>query len=466
MNARFLLVPALVSALSAQSSAVKLPAYTREVLPNGTVLFLVRKPDVPLVTVRALVRGGAEADPAGKEGLASLTAELLRRGTAAHDAAAFSNALDGLGAQWFGGADRQATFLSVEFLSRETDKALGLFEEALIKPAFSEEEFKKAKAQRVDGQRAMKDNPSASIGPYFTAMFYPAGHPYARPLNGDELSLADVSRDDVQSFYKRNFCGRNLVLIAAGDFDPTSMAAKLKKVAAGLPKGEGFAPKAVATSPSGSARLLLVDKPDATQTYFIIGQPGVDRRNPDRVALRLMNTLFGGRFTSMLNEELRVNSGLSYGANSQVDFNRLPGAILISTFTKTETTVQAVDLALTVLHRFRDKGITEEQLASAKAYVKGGFPTSELETADQVATVLGQLELFGLNRDEIDGFFAKIDALTLDQANAIIRKYYSETNLQFTLVGNASKIAEGVKKYAPKMVVHPVKDPGFRPPAF
>ena len=205
-----------------------------------------------------------------------------------------------------------------------------------------------------------------------------------------------------------------------------------------------------------------VDKPDATQTYFAIGQPGIHRTHPDRTVLWLVNTLFGGRFTSMLNDELRVNSGLTYGAASRLDENRLPGAITISTFTSTETTEKAVDLALDVLGRLAGKGITAEQLASAKAYLKGTFPTENLETADQLAGVFGDLELFGLSRGEVDDLFARIDAVTLEQANAAAKKHYRAGGLVFLLLGNASKIRAAAKKYAPDFTEMPITAPGFR----
>jgi predicted Zn-dependent peptidase len=214
--------------------------------------------------------------------------------------------------------------------------------------------------------------------------------------------------------------------------------------------------------PSGSGpRLLLIDKPDATQTYFRIGRTGIARTTPDRVALWLVNTLFGGRFTSILNDEMRVNSGLTYGAGSYVDEARLPGGIVISTFTKTETTGKAVDMALDLLKRLHEKGITAEQLASAKAYLKGTFPPRNLETIDQVADRLAELEIHGLARDEIDSLFARIDAVTVEQANAVIRKYYAPENLTFVLLGNAAGIRDSIKKYAPQVTERSIKQPGW-----
>jgi zinc protease len=162
-----------------------------------------------------------------------------------------------------------------------------------------------------------------------------------------------------------------------------------------------------------------------------------------------------------LNEDLRVNTGLTYGAGSQVEQMRLPGAIEINTYTKTETTARAVDLALEVLKRLNEKGLTAEQLESAKAYFKGQYPTRQLETIDQLASVVGEIEMYDLGRVEVDGLFSRIDAVTLAQVNAAARKYYRTDNLTLVLLGAADKIRDSVKKYDPQMVEMSIRDPGW-----
>ena len=447
--------------------SVKLPQYTKKTLPNGATLILLEKPEVPLVTVRALFRGGAESEPAAQSGISSLTAELLRRGTKTRSAEQFSEQFDAIGATFSTGSNRQYSYAAVEYLASTEDQALELFADVIATPSFPENEFRKALSQRIDAARSAKDNPQGAIFNYFPSFFFGAAHPYGRPDGGDEISLAGINRGAVIAWHAKMFGARNLILIAAGDIKAGAMGAKLDKFAAALPAGEAYAPKKSVPAPKyDSARLLLVDKPDATQTYFMIATPGIDRTHPDRVALEIVNTLFGGRFTSMLNDELRVNSGLTYGARSRVENDRLPGAIYISTYTQTKSTERAIDLALDVLKRLREKGIDATMLRSAKNYIKGGFPTNELETADQVAGILGDLEIFGLNRGDVDDYFSRIDAVTLDKANAAARQWFREDNLQFLLVGSAAAIQDVVKKYAPKMKVIPVKDPGFSVPAF
>ncbi len=444
------------------AAQVKLPPYTRQVLPNGAVVLLMPRQELPLVTLRAVLRGGAESDPASQAGLASVTVELLRRGAGGRTADEFSEALDYLGAAWQASSDDQATQVGIEFLAKDLDQALDLFADALLRPAFPDAEVSKVLAQRIDASKASKDNPASAIGQYFRPFFFGAAHPYGRVPSGDELTLARMERSHITGYHKRIYTGRNLVLIAVGRFDREAMARKLAGAFGSLPAGSAYAWVQDAAPKRGSeARLLLVDKPDATQTYFQIAQPGIHRTHPDRVPLWLVNTLFGGRFTSMLNDELRVNSGLTYGATCRLEQNRLTGGIVISTYTRTDATGKAIDMALGLLKRLGEQGVTAEQLASAKAYVKGQYPTQRLETSDQLAEALRELEIFGLDRSEVDELFGRIDAVTLAAANAAAKEHYQTAGLTFVLVGNASAIRTAAARYAPRIREIAITRPGF-----
>ncbi|MBZ5728851.1 MAG: insulinase family protein [Acidobacteriia bacterium] len=447
---------ALALPLTAQ---VKLPPYTREVLPNGVVTYYMQRTGLPLVSFRVLVKGGVESDHPMVAGISSVTAELLRRGTAQHTAEQFNEELDGLGGTFGAGAGDDSTSISAEFLKKDFDRGLALVAEAVLHPSFPEDEIHKAVARRVDGVKSAKDNPGAAINPFYRSFFFGAAHPYGHPA--DEASYDRIRKEDLVDYHEQMYVGHNLIVIVAGDFDPVAAKARVAATFGAARAGNAYAWAAEQPVFDKGPRVLLVDKPDATQTYFIIAQPGVRRTTPDRVPLNLLNTLFGGRFTSMLNDELRVNSGLTYGAGSSVQMSRLTGAIFISTYTKTETTAKAIDLALDVLKRFHDKGITAEQLASAKAYVKGTLPPRTIQTADQIANVLGEMELYGLGRDEVDQFFARVDAVTLEQANAAVRRYYGTDNLTFVLLGNAAKIRDVAAKYGPKVMERPARTPGW-----
>jgi predicted Zn-dependent peptidase len=450
--------PALWSLLLAPLALaqVTLPAYSRDVLPNGVVLLLSPNPAEPLVHFRVVVKGGTEAEPAQLAGIANLTAALLRKGSSKRTSVQFSNDLDFLGGTYGAVGSTSSTSISAEFLSKDFDQGLDLLTDALLHPAFPEQETAKELARQTGVEKALKDNAQASIARYLRSAFFGKDHPYGKLAS--DATVARIQRKDVLEFYRRMYVGGNLIVAVTGGFDA---AAKAKLMGAFRQAPEGAAYRwSSAPSLTRKGRVLLVDKPDATQTYFQIAQPGVDRKNPDAAALDIVNTLFGGRFTSMLNDELRVNSGLTYGASSNVERSRLPGTISISTYTETSTTVQAVDLALDILKRLGEQGITQDQLTSAKAYIKGSFPTTRLETIDQVAAAITDLELFGLGREDIDGYFARLDAVTLAAANAAARKYYQSDDLTLVLLGAADKIRESVRKYG-TLAELPIALPGY-----
>jgi zinc protease len=456
-----------LAAASLAFSQAKLAQYTKETLPNGVVIAMSPRSGVPLVHFRVMIKGGVESDPPHMAGLANLTESLLRRGTAKRSAAQFAEELDFLGGTFGaggggrgggGGGLESATVISSEFLSKDFDAGLDLVSDAILHPAFTDTEVRKELARRIDAAKAMKDNAQGSISSYFRAAFFGPTHPYGHPP--DETSYSQISRKDIVEYHDKLYTGRNMVIVVTGEFDPSPAKTKLAQAFGAAPSGTAFA-WTPAPDLSRRGHLLLIDKPDATQTYFQIAQPGIDMKNPDRTTVEIINTLFGGRFTSMLNDALRVNSGLTYGASSQVEQARLPGAIVISTYTKTDTSTQAIDMALDVLRRMNEKGITAEQLASAKAYVKGLYPTRRLETMDQLAALIGEIELYGLGRDEVDGYFSRIDRITLDQANATVKKYYKTDDLTFVVLGSADKIREQMKKYDPHETEVSIKTAGW-----
>jgi predicted Zn-dependent peptidase len=451
---------ALCPAAPAQS--LRLPPHEKIVLKNGLTVLLMEKRGVPLVDVFALVRTGAAADPAGQEGLASITAGLLRKGTKTRTAQQFSADLDYIGGSFSADAGADFTNISAEFMTKDLAKGLELFSDAVLHPTFPQTETDKILAQSLDGVKSAKDEPQAVLGLYFAGYLY-GSHPYGRPSDGDELSLKRIGRDAIAKFYETNYAPGNTILGVAGDFDAAEMKKKLEGTMGSWPARTVASTAITSVPPSKGKRLLLIDKPDATQTYFAIGNIGTAVNDPDRVAIRVVNTIFGGRFTSELNEALRVESGYTYGARSFFDSHKAPGPFEIASFTKNETTTPAIDLALQVLQKLHTNGVTAEQLASAKSYIKGQYPPT-IETAGQLVRRIVVNEFYGLGDDEVNQLEARLDAVTPAIAKQVIEKHFPLDNLVFVLIGNASAIGPAVKKYADKIDQRPISDPGFWPP--
>jgi zinc protease len=446
----------------ASAQSLRLPPHEKIVLKNGLTILLLEKHGVPLLNIFAIVKTGAAADPAGQEGLASVTAGLLRKGTKSRTAQQFAADLDYTGGAFESDAGSDFTGISAEFLTKDLDRGLDLFFEALAHPTFPQDEVDKFLAQALDGVRAEKDDPRSVLIPYFYGYLY-GMHPYGRPAGGDEISLKQIQRAAVVKFYEANYAPGNTILGIAGDLRVAEMRTKLADV---MEKWPARAVKGVtipAAVPTKGKRLLLVDKPDATQTYFAIGNAGTTVTDPDRVAIHVVNTVFGGRFTSQLNEALRVESGYSYGAESFFDEHKVAGPFAIFSFTKNETTTPAIDLALQVLEKLHRDGVTQEQLDSAKSYIKGQFPPT-IETSKQLAEIIATHEFYGLGDDEVNQLETRVDAVTREIARQVIQKHFPAENLVFTLIGNASAIAPAVKKYTANQDGRSITEPGFWPP--
>ena len=445
-----------------ENGALKLPPFKKVRLNNGLTLLLMEQREVPIVSFNFLIKAGSVADAAGKEGTASATAALLRKGTTSRTADQISTELDFVGGQLDAGAGFDYSNGSAEFVKKDLTKGLDLLADVLLNPTFPQDEVTKLLKQRVDEIKAAKDQAQAVIGNYFRAYLY-GSHPYGRPASGDEKSIGAITRDDVLAFYRTHYRPGNTILTAVGDFDITEMERTLTaKFADWIPSKPPAAPllRLDAAQAFSGKKLLLVDKPDSTQTFFQIGNIGIARTNPDRVFIQVINTLFGGRFTSMLNTELRIKTGLTYGARSLFIQNKLAGPFVISTYTRNETTEKAIDMTLDVLKRLHEKGVTEEELKSAKTYLKGQFPPT-IETSDQLADLLAQLEFYGLDASDVNGYYAKIDSMTMADAQRVIKQYFPMDNLVFVLIGKASEIGPVARKYAPKIDKKTITQPGF-----
>lgn len=450
-----------IGTLAAQSAdeAMQLPPYQRAQLKNGVTVLLMEQHEVPLVSISFLVRAGSAADPQGKEGVASTVAGLLRKGTKTRTAEQIANELDFIGATLSADATYEYTAGSAEFMAKDVEQALTLVADVLTNPVFPQGEFSKLIKQSIDGVRAAKDDPADVIGLYYRAYLY-GKHPYGRPSGGTEVSLPSITLADVRSYYATHFTPSNTILAVAGDFESAEMQALLERKFGGWPDKKAPKVEIPAVESQTGRRLLLVDKPDATQTYYRIGNIGIDRKNEDRAYVDVVNTLFGGRFTSMLNSALRIKSGLTYGASARFDERLQRGPFFISSFTRNATTEQALDMTLDILKQLHGTGVSDEDLKSAKSYIRGQFPPT-LETANQLAGYMTEVEFFGLPKDELTQYFRKLDGMDTAAAARIIRQYYPREDLVFTLVGKSSEIGKVAAKYAPKVENKSITQPGF-----
>ncbi len=453
---------ALAFAFTAKAQDVQLPEAVRFTLPNGVQAILAKKSDVPLVAARIVIVGGALADAPGKEGTSALLAELLAKGAGKRDAKAYVEAAANVGGEISFSASREALLASADFLAEDSTLMLELLADALMRPKLDEAEFTKLRERSIATITAAKDGGGRGlIGAYADAWLF-RDHPYGRPINGDERSLATISPSDITAYFREHTGSDRAIISIVGDIDTDAMKQKITTTFASWPHAQGERPTAPPALKQNETRVLLIDKPDAAQTHFHISNIGAAVSDPAQAAQDLVQTVFGGRFTSMLNSELRVKSGLTYGARAALTRYAMPGSAGYASFTRTDATAQAIDLALETQDRLHHDGLDAATLASAKRYVRGQF-APEYETDEQVAGAFANLSLHGLSEDQIEGYASRIQAVTLDEANAA-RSVFPQTNANvIVVIGDAEKIGDAVAKYGPVTRMK-ISDPGFAPP--
>lgn len=437
------LAAALGICMSAQPARavapLQLPTVHEERLANGLAVVTVEKKGLPLVAIRLLLPTGAVRDPKGKDGLAAFTADLLRRGTAKRTADQIDDAIESVGGLLGLDAGMESTSLSATVPAEHAGHALDVIADLVRNPLFPKRELDLSKRQHLAQLVQALDDASHVADRALVRFFYGEAHPYGHPVEGRTATVKTFTRDDLVRFHKATYTPRGATLLFVGEITPAA-ALDLAKAHLGSWNGPDLKPIAV-TAPAASQglELLLVDKPDATQAQVRATVPGIARRDPTFHAQTVANTIVGGGFTSRLVDEVRVNRGLSYSVSTRVVALREFGALSYSTFTKTETVRQILDVSLGVLDTFGGSGPTVDELEKAKRYVIGLYP-SRVESIDNLAEALGSARVLGLPFESIETYRDDVAKVTPAAATEVAKRYPSSRSARIVVVGKAAEI--------------------------
>lgn len=427
-------------------SQFRLPSYEKVDLDNGLTVYLMEKRNVPLISLSAVFDGGAIRDGA-ESGMASFTADALRFGTTNFSRSQIDSLFNFYGSNISTYARQDYSGLFTQFIKENTETLLPVIKEIILNPVFPETEIEKRKQRWIAELDQAKESPRSVIGSYYNKHIF-GDAPYGNPVNGTKAGIGNITFNKVNYFYRINYRPESSAIAVVGDFNSSEMKELIKKHFGGW-KNEYtkiIMDVRMMNAPFENASIYLINKENASETTFLIGGYGITMSNEDQTQLDVINTILGGRFTSWLNDELRVNAGLTYGARSSFNKYKYAGTFNMYSFTQTKNTEAALDLALKTYRRLFEQGIDEETLSSAKNYVKGQFPP-DYETAGSLAGLLTQMYLFGLDDSYINNFEKEVNELTTERANELIKKYFPKNNLQFVLIGKADEIRDVVKKY-------------------
>lgn len=424
---------------------VTLPPIVTRTLSNGLPVWFVEQHEVPVASVSLVVRSGATADPAGKFGLASLTAAMLDEGAGSRDALALADAIDFLGASIGTGAGFDASSVSLYTPVARLAEALEIMADVAIRPAFADRELERLRKERLTSLLQIKDNPPAIGAAAFPRLIYGDAHRYGTGVAGTAATVAGLTAADLRAFHAGHYRPANAHLIVVGDVTPDAAMTWLEKsFGAWTGTATAASPKAL-TPPEARARTIyLIDKPGAAQSIIRIGWSGVPRSTPDYYAIQVLNTILGGSFTSRLNTNLREKHGYAYGASSGFDMRLNAGPFVAAANVQTDKTPESLTEFFNELANIT-RPIAAGELEKAKNYLALGFP-ADFETTQDVASKLSEQVIYNLPEGVFNEYVSKIQAVTAADVARVAKQYITPDRFAVVVVGDLKTIEAGVRK--------------------
>lgn len=416
------------------------PNITRTTLPNGLRVLVTENHNAPVVSLRALIRSGADHDTHVTAGLASITADLLDEGAGSRDAIRLAEDIGLLGAALGTGADWDASYVSLDVLARNAGDAFSIFGDVTARATLPADGLERVRAERLNEILQQRNEPAAIAGKRFSHLLYGTGA-YGNSVVGNADTVANITLEDVRSFYLRHYVPNNSALVVSGDIDPAHAVELARNVLGAWTPGAEPPHALVAPRPIDASRIYVIDRPQAVQSEIRVGHLGVARSCEDYFAVSVMNAVFGGVFNSRINLNLREKHGYTYGARSQFAFRKHAGPFVVAAPVRNEVTLESVSEMLSELRRIRTGDIDDRELDDVKNYLMGVFPAT-VQTASDIASRLVDMELYGLPEDYFDRYRENIAAVSKDEIERVARKYLDPERVLIVIVGNASQIRE------------------------
>ncbi|MBZ5493255.1 MAG: insulinase family protein [Acidobacteriia bacterium] len=428
--------------------SLKLPPMQKATLSNGLKIVLAERHTAPVVNFSLLVDSGYAADPSSAPGTASFSQRMLEEGTPTRDSLKIGEELESLSANFGAGANLDWAFVNLNTLALTMDKALDIYADLILHPAFPQKEFARLQQDRIAIIRREKVQPQTMALRVVPQLLYGKGHPYSLPFTGSgtEASVSKLTREDLAKWHDTWFKPNNATLLIVGDTTLDAIKPKLEKLFAGWKPGD-VPKKNVTKVPEPEKNVVyLIDRPDSKQSIIFGAQLAPPRNDPDAVALQLVNDVFGGSFGSRINMNLREDKHWSYGVFSAIPAARGQRPYLSISPVETDKTKESL---AELVKEYKDiaggKPIVEKELKDEQDNATLGLPGS-FETVQQLAGAYSQILQYGLPEDYFNTFTQKAMSLTPESANEIAKKFILPDHLIWVVVGDMSKVEAGIRE--------------------
>lgn len=415
----------------------------RVVLDNGIVVIVQENRSNPTIAIAGNLKAGSYFDPRGKNGVASLAAEVIGRGTGRRSALELAKEADFVGASLSTSASVESADFGAKSLSKDFPLMLDLLSDQLRNASFPQDQFERAKGETASQLEQSTESPRARAFRAFYGSVFPAGHPYHElTVEQAQVELQSITREDLVQFYSTYYRPDTMTIVIVGDVDANAAVEQVRKYF-GDWKATRPAPKVdIPTVPTQKEPVKIeIPMADKSENAVILGYAlGVKRSDPDFYAVRVMNQILGGAgaLASLLGEEIREKQGLVYNVYSTFDASLGAGPWYASLGTGPKNVDQAVKSLRTEITRFRESGATRKQFDQAREFIVGVFPIA-LETNAGVARALLNAEFYDLGMDYLRDYASIYRSVTLEQVNAAARKYLHPESATLVVAGPPSE---------------------------
>jgi len=424
------------------------PNAATKTLANGLRVFVVTDHGEPAVAARLVIlSAGSIKDPSDLPGVAEMTANMLTQGTEKRSARDIAEAIDFIGGSLEASAGKDSTGVTLNVVKKDLATGLDLMSDVVLHPAFRAEELARQRQQLLSGLTLQYSDPEYLASVVFSRVVY-GSSPYGWPAEGTPETVKKLDPAALQKFHDTNYAPFQSLLAFAGDITPEEAFAAAERYFGAWPTVKVTVAPPPQPAPLQGVHIWLVDKPDAVQTQIRIGKLGIRRSDPNYVPLVVTNRIFGGGYNSRLNAEVRVKKGLTYDASSSFNPHLYAGSFAVSTFTRTETTVEATKLVVDLISQMSTGVVTQQELDFARDYLAGVYPIQS-ETAEQVADRVLNVVAFGLPMDYNYTYPERIRGVTSEQVREMAQKYLAAGDLDIVLAGNVAGFRDALKKAFP-----------------
>jgi zinc protease len=419
----------------------------RATLANGVTVYIAEDRLLPLVTIQVYLRGGQYLEPAGKEGVAGLTATVWRTGGAgALDPKQLDEELDFLAAQLSTSIGDVTGSVTLNLLAKDVDRGLALLMDVLRSPRFDTARLAKAKEDLLSEMKRRNDDAADIEGREWNRLVY--GDAYWINRLATKASVDGITRDDLVAFHHRIVAPVNMVVAVAGDFQRADMLARLNgTLGAWKEKGEAVPP---VPQPGAGAvpGVYLINKSDVNQGRVSIGHLGARRPVADEAAMLVANDILGGGgFTAWMLLRIRSDEGLAYGAYSSYDIGDVyPGDFRADYQSKSSTCIRAAKLTLDLIKKIRSEDVTAKELDTSKTSFIERFPRT-FETKVKTVSRFAIDDLVGRPHDYWTSYRDRMRAVTTADVKAAAAAHLAPEKLVVLVVGNVDEILKGHPDY-------------------